>query len=372
MFRFVGSLVLGVCAMVLIGCSGFDSTEIAVHPDSVAAGSAFDVVLLDNFIYIDSTKTVSADIKRDSLHLAVGLPASWNIAGAQCVRLSSLTKEQKMKWLNEELSKEQLAALLASAQAAAVTMTADDAVATAVKAKTITAHGDSDEIVPVSSASAAQWKGFSVPVNISLSKGTAMDSVLDFDTLMNMAGDTAAALDTETVAMLKMLGYTIPDSLGVLVTPVAVFLKVIAGPQVGRDTLFYFTKTGSLKKSAGAVVSPFAIPDMDTGDMAFKPITILGAQAVRSGRSVTGFAGVNIFTDRMSGTVRIDLGQQQRTATFVDIYSLRGDLVKRLTPSASIIWNGTDQMGSRVGAGSYLVKVAGNSGMVTRSVQLMR
>ncbi len=379
MVRYPVCVVVGALLLFLIGCSGFDSTQVLVHPDTITTSSTFDVVLVDVFMQLDSNTTISNKVERDSLHLLVGMPASWNVVSAQFVVIRDMKNEQMLALQNDTLDEQAVAALVQKYQAQATALPADALLSSAIAGKTINAHDlSNEEEVAVDVGKVAAWKGFGAPVNIVLEKGSKPDTVVSIDSAVAFftQSDTAGSDSIKAqIELGKALGL-VPDSIGISIVPIALLLKIQAGPAEGTDTLYYFTKTGEMNQEPNQMLS--AIPemaDLETGDMAFVPIKVISAAGVINGRLPFNSSAVSAVSDLSTGTVRIDMGNMGRQQASVGIYSLQGNLVRTLTPAAfanSIVWNGADERGNKVRSGSYLLRIAGTTGSVVRNVQLVR
>ena len=66
MVRYLFSLCLSALFVVFIGCSGFDSTQILLHPESAKPEATIDVALVDLFIYLASGSTIPETVERDT------------------------------------------------------------------------------------------------------------------------------------------------------------------------------------------------------------------------------------------------------------------------------------------------------------------
>ncbi|MBN1576492.1 MAG: hypothetical protein JW913_08070 [Chitinispirillaceae bacterium] len=382
MLRNPVNVVASALFAFLIGCSGFDSSQIMVHPDSAVVSSTFDMALVNVFMYIDSSTTISNKIERDSLHLLVGMPESWNVVGARFVVVRDLKSEQMLALESGELDDQALAALLQQYQSQAVALPADDALPAAISGRAITAHDQSNEAeVSVDVGDVEVWKGFGAPVDIVYEKGGKPDTVIPLDSAMAFLGEsdtTGSDSLMSQIAALEAFGISVPDSIGVCIVPVAMFLKIQAGPQEGDDTLYYFTKTGKMNQAPSAVITVMMpeMADLETGDMVYVPMKLTSAAGVTGSRARFTQSAMKIVADRATGTVRIDLGAVNLNPPSINIFSLQGNLVRTLTPAApaagSIVWDGADARGNRVGSGSYLVRIAGDDGSMAHRVQLVR
>ena len=384
------SLVAGTALLgVLVGCSGFDSTQVMIHPDTLTTSGTADVALVNIYTYIDTAGSViSRDITRDSLHFLVGLPETWEVSEVKVAVVDDMNTSDLLA-LQGSLLDEQLAAeLLTRYQSSAVGATADNGVAEARAGATIDAHsatGDGNLSVAVDDLE--QVKGFSAPVTITIKKGSTADTTLALDSLIAFVEGTGMIPDSVMGSVTELLNYPLlkkPDSLGIVMVPVIVFCKITAGSAEGSDTLYYFTKTGAMDQQPSPIISTIALlsPDMapmlsgiESGDMTYMPVTVVKGAGVTSQRGRGAFSRITVTAERSTGSVRIDLGTAV-VNTLVAVYSLQGNLVTTLGPrqatSGSIVWHGTDQSGRRVKDGTYLFRIAGKGSSQVVTATLMR
>ncbi|MBN1760688.1 MAG: hypothetical protein JW863_20335 [Chitinispirillaceae bacterium] len=380
------TIVLGV----LIGCSGFDSTQVLVHPDTLTTSGTVDIALVNLYTYIDTAGSViSKDITRDSLHLLVGIPESWEVSEVKTAVVDDMNTSDLLA-LQTSLVDEQMAAgLLAQYLASAVDATADDGVASALAGTPVDAHGASgDGTLSVAVEDLEQAKGFSVPVNITIEKGSKADTTLALDSMIAFVQGTGMVPDSVMQSVTELLNYPLlkkPDSVGIVMVPVIVFLKITAGSTEGNDTLYYFTKTGAMDQEPSSIISTIALlsPDMapmltgiESGDMTFMPVTVVDAAGTVSERGRVSFSGTRVTADRTTGTVRINPGTVIPENALVSVYSLQGNLITTLGPcqvaGSSILWHGTDRSGRRVGEGTYLFRIADKTSSQVFTAALMR
>jgi hypothetical protein len=381
-------LMLGLAAV--IGCSGFDNTQVLIHPDDVKPSAVFDVVLVNIFTFLDSSTTISGRVVRDSLHLLIGLPESWNVTDAAMVVAKDLTAGELFAGRDNLLDELEIAALLQQYRNQTVALPVNEALSAQISGDTVSAHNrNSDkEDIQVITDKVKTWKGFSAPVNIVLEKGAKPDSLFPFDTAMNFASE-AGFIDDSTIAAIKgmqnnpLLSTMIPDTIGMTMVPVAVFLKVQAGPGEGSDTLYYFSKTGKMNPAPSsevtlaAVLAPQLVPRLSAleyGDMTYIPVTVSNAAAVGTVHRTSSLSMARVITDRY-GNVHIDLGNLNYEDAYASIYSLQGALVASLSAEgrSSIAWDGAaDGHGNRVRSGSYIVLIGDRMHGVSTSINFVK
>jgi hypothetical protein len=376
MKKVFGSYSLALALAGLIGCSGFDTTQVLIHPKEVKPSATFDVALVNIFTFLDSSSTISNKIVRDSLHLLVGLPESWNVTGATMVVASDMNGDQLFALQNSLLDEQAIAGVVQQYQSKAIDLPNDAALSSQIQGDTIAAHNQAGggQDIDVIANKVKLWKGFSAPVNIVLEKGTKPDTLFQFDSAISLAS-TTGLIDDSTVATIAtirnnpFLSSLLPDTVGITMVPVVLFLKIQAGSIEENDTLYYFSKTGMMNPPPSAIIgltasfAPQMAPQLSAleyGDMTYMPISVKNdASALRTMHSVLSPSEIKAVTDGSGSMVRIELGNLNRQQTVASIYSLQGSLVASLVANggSSIRWNGTDIRGNRVPAGSYIIRV---------------
>lgn len=379
MVRFVrGSAAVAVIAL-LVGCSGFDGVRMMDHPGRVAPSSVFDAVLVNAYTYIDSNTTISARIERDSLHFMVGMPGSWNVTEASIAIVRDRGNSELLEITNGEFDTAQLRQLLNSYRTGAVAMSQDPALPSFISGQVLDLTNQNGGETTVDVDQVDKWLGFSAPVNIVFEEGSAPDTVMPFDSLLDILSAVDDSMGNMIDELLGGSSWETPESLGLCMVPVLVYLKIQAGAQEGADTLYYFSKTGSMNQTPDpflALVAP-ELAAMETGDMTFMPMVVSSESAVRRGGRATleSMGQPRIVTDRATGNVRMDLGGMKGAS--ISIFSLDGAPVARysaneLSGGNTFLWNGTDRSGQRVQSGSYVVKISGGGSSLMQTVLVTR
>lgn len=374
MLKVVQTAICTCALAVLIGCSGFDTNQVLMHPEQVKPSASFNVALVNIYTYLSMDSVIAADVKRDSLHLLVGLPESWSVESAFMVVADDMTTTQLLALQDNVLDQTMLAGLLLKYQSRVVTLPVDGALASQISGDSISAHdrASGDEIM-VKSDAVNMWKGFSAPVNILLAAGSKPDTMIALDTILGVAaqGDTAMAeLTANPLA---------PEMVGINMIPVIVFLTVKSGTVERDDTLYYFSKTGAMNPPASALGT--ALPDqesaaqlaaLEAGSMTFVPIAVSNTAAVAGGRRIAPGATVSAASNRRQGTVSFDLGSLDPEQSLISIYSLRGALIASITPQAQMaLWDGNDLHGHRLPAGAYVARIGRGAHSQSLRVQLI-
>jgi hypothetical protein len=382
-----GTALLGV----LIGCSGFDSTQVLVHPDSLATSQTVNVAIVNLYTYLDTAGSVlSQDITRDSLHLMVGMPASWEVSEVKAAVVNDMNTSALLALQGKIVDKQSGAALLAQYEASATPLAEDDGVTAVLAGQTVDARSATGEgnTIPITVDDIAQTKGFSGPVDVAITKGSTADTTLALDSILAFVSGSGMVPDSTMESVTALLNYPLlkkPDSVGIVMVPVIIFMKLTAGTDVGDDTLVYFTKTAAMDQAPSPIIATIALLSPETapmlsgiesGDMIFMPVSVLDESGTVRGQSGPSYSGVHITSDGMAGTVRIGMGSAPVNGVMVSVYSLQGALVTTLGAAQAVpggfIWRGTDLSGRSVKDGTYVFRITGIATPKTFSVPLMR
>lgn len=361
----------------LVGCSGFDTTQVLVHPDEIEGSSTFDVALVNVYTLPDTAVTFTNNVLRDSLHVLVGLPADWSVVSASMSVVKTMTFRELMALQANNVSEAELALQLIEVQKNAVQIPADALLTEQIKNRKIMAHDQTGDAPSheASFASADLWHGFSAPVNLTFEKGTAPDTVMPVDSAAKIAA-TLGMIDTSSAKVIygTQKTWPIPDTIGLSMIPVMVFLKVKAPAMVTSDTLYYFTKSGKIATATSPFVSLIGIKDtalskkvasLEFGEMCYVPVR--ATQSSGLGRSA-GLAESRLSPQVMQfadGSVRIHSNVASEMVGKAQIFTVTGLLIAEVDGSKDAVyqWNGNDNHQNRVAAGTYICTIPnGRSG----------
>jgi hypothetical protein len=375
MKRLIYGSIVPLLLAVLIGCSGFDTSQVLVHPETAKPSETFDVALLNLYAYLANGTTVPAEVVRDSLHLLVGMPEGWEVVEASMALVDDLPVEALFALQNSVFDEAAMSAILQEYQSGAVPVAVDGMLPGALSGQTFNAHSvTADTDIAVAIDDIPSWAGFSAPVNIvieagSTDTGIALDSVLSMAEALDMLDDSLQA----QINALRNFSM-VPDTIGVSMVPIALYLKIKAGDAEGEDTLYYFSKTAQMNPETSQMVVQMMpdFSDLELGDMTYVPVTVSNSAAVSSERRHK--ARGNITVNSTSGTVHISLNNESLTNATIEIFNLQGNLINVLfsyTGGKTVVWDGRDTRGVRAGTGTYLVKVTGGGITYAKAVHLI-
>ncbi|MBD3393864.1 MAG: hypothetical protein GF418_17165 [Chitinivibrionales bacterium] len=343
--KLLRGIVIPAALLMLVGCS-MDQTIVLEHPSEAKPGDQMSVSLVNNYVYLTSGTAVMAPVSRDSIHAAVGTPEGWSVEAISFYVADQFDIANLAASAGENMDSIEFAEMLVDSvsayRARAQAMPEDAGMADALAGRVVAAHGPSgDDSIDVHTDSVELWHTYSAAVGISLDAGDPVDTFVVADSL-----DTSITISADTV--------------GMTIIPVFIYVQVKAAAAEDSVVLYYYTKTAGMPDTV--VDSSDMTALIDQGDMAYVNVAVSSAAGVAS-RTVPGRAGllVRAMPDPFTAQTVISFPSFERAAR-MDIYSVEGALVKSLAIDAgqsAVTWNGTDNAGATVTAGTYLARFRG-------------
>ena len=360
MFRKGAVILLILCLSLLIGCS-IDKAGVIEHPQRAKPGDTISVLLSNIYMYVSNSSKIDAQVVRDSVHVLAGLPKEWSVAGLDFYVFKNF-KYSKIINSGYTSIDSILQDSISSFKSKKVPMSRDYGLSDSFKGRVLDAHNIKDDsTVTVSADNVDQWIGFSAPVNIVFQKGSSMDVALPMDSAINLYKNSGLSDGSFDSSSLGMIPY---DTIGVNAIPVMVSARIIVSSQdKGERTLYYYTKTGKIPSMQPQIGGN----DKDIGDMVFVNINI--SSTTINNRSVA----VKPFCIKASrDCVQINLGDISRAAN-VDIFSIDGQLVKKINPISSglIFWGGINETGRKVSSGPYYIRIVDGKEQFLQKIELI-
>lgn len=109
--------------------------------------------------------------------------------------------------------------------------------------------------------------------------------------------------------------------------------------------------------------------DLDGSTALYGPVSILVSDQQTGTPPIPVIPGINtIYPNPFNPTTRIVFGLSRKGLAELEVYNLRGQLVKRLLSESKdkgtyqIIWDGTNSQGMKVGSGVYIARLKGSDG----------
>lgn len=324
-----------VAALLLsIGCTS-DKLGVMSHPKAAKPGSTINVVLCDVVQYVanDSTGIFVGAVRRDSLYAAVNLPTGYSVASMSCyaashVKVAKFATSEDSFHLVKRFFKDSIAAY----RLRAVAMVPDQKLPLRLKKKYYSGYDGFDSSamsITVATDSLKGLTGFKGKIGILWADGTPCDTVFR---------DKSSIIDT--------------NKHGVSARAVFIFASVNVRAAAGTDTLYYFAKSDTVQAPAATDTVATSVSG-DYGSFTYVRFTadpnarvILERDMQRPRFDIIARPG-RILIEHMSAAIRT-----------IDIFDARGVRVRTLTKgnAASVLWDGTDNAGVSLTAGSYIIR----------------
>ncbi len=359
MIRFLNvSFVSTLFMFLLAGCS-IDRVEIISHPSQTKPGDTIDVVFTSVYAYAINSSSSLFGTSRDSLHVLIGKPSEFKIVSLGFYKSDfSIINMLKDNAIPEEELAESLAVFAGRQQP----MIADTNLANAFAGRTVPAHnGDITE--EINTDDVDLWSGFSSKIDINIPAMSQLDTALSLEAAMSIAKEAGFPFDS---TMLDAFSVEV-DTIGMTVYPIFLFARIATASLQGNFRLYYYGKTGPLP-------SPEASEDNDRGDnMAFTSLVLSETSVLNSvfrGSQKSIRAYPNPFREK----VQIDLRSLNSSDVKIEIYSVGGNLIKKLTPgkTSQMFWDGKDKSGTAVSPGAYLIRVIDGKNILSRKVDYIK
>lgn len=364
---------LSIYIALLTGCST-DQVQIVEHPSKASPGDTFTIQFVDFYLYLSNTSYVLLPVKRDSIHVLAGLPDGWSVISADFYAQKNF-KISSVADLNDTAAiQKMIRDSIAKYSSSKASMKNDPTLVASFSGRQVDAHnGGNDSSITVSTDSVKQWFGFSAPLNINYSMGSKLDTAIDIDTLLALAGNSKFLPSGTTVdtSVLDSLPINV-DTVGISMVPIVAFVKIKTGSVEGNYKLYYYSKTGPLPDAVLDTSS--GIPDMDIGDMVYTTVSLGNASVISRFTPQVKRFSINAYPNPFTANVQIDFETTCSDKSNVRIFSSNGRLMKSLVPTISghAVWDGTDIYGRTVHTGSYLIQVKDDKKAVVKRVELVR
>ncbi len=333
--RSVKCVMMCGLALLAVGCS-LDRISIIEHPDSVSPGETFQAKMASLYFYATPYEVVAQRVERDSLHFAIGTPEGWAVDEVQFYAAKDF-RIAKIVGIEDSAALAQLLVdSLSRFEAMKEPMTPDESVFQALQGDTVqTRDTASDTSFNLIVDEIAQWESYSAEIDLVLEAGAPVDTFF---------ADTS-------------------DSLGLTIIPIFVFAQLTASEQAGPADLYYYAKTGEMPANEVSDTT------LDDGDMLWVPVNV-GTTGIRYATGISSPGKMRAYPDPFRDAITL-----RSTTPFrhVAVFSLEGQLVKRLTPKDNlVVWNGVDMAGNPVNPGMYVVKGMNGNNIFTRTIRLVK
>lgn len=358
MIRMLKYVCAVIAAGVMIGCSSDKNITIG-HPETVEPDKTFDVVLANFFVNGSTTDLVLADITRDSLRVAVGLPSDWQVLGASCYAAKDFNIATQMRGA-QSIDTQALYDTLKTYVSKLQPMDADPASETAILTKTIKAHNQANKAtISKNAADVKKWVAFKGAIDIKLVKNAKQDTVLPVDSLLKIAAllgaDTTTLLTQSNKDMMRLLNI---KNVGFTIKPIVTVLKVKAPSVSVQDTLYYYSKSVSLN-------SPADLLNQDIGDMTYVPVNVVATPVKKQVASVVP---KDYTMQNSSGNISI-IFTNNSSNQYAELYRANGSFVKKAIASHGKVQFNKNTIES---SGSGFVKITNGSSVSVQKLSVVK
>ncbi|MCX7725815.1 MAG: hypothetical protein N2053_03085 [Chitinispirillaceae bacterium] len=376
--------LLCVSIFLITGCS-LDSASLISYPEEVKPEGNANVMLSNIFSFIDTSANVSVTVKRDSIHLLVGMPTGWSVESVSFAVIRDLNLNELYISAGSEtgIDTNMLKELIPS-QSDFIPMSKDGNLINFMKGKSVVAYGSGEnDSLSVSIDNIPKWEGFSAPVNIILEKGKRNGLVVPYDSVNNLSPTAGEGISLKPAFLGKVRQVITPnfDSLGITMVPIILSINLKAGKEQGKDTILYFTKTASMNEQPSPYLTMMGSmsPEMSSLlnlNWLFTPITISENAGIKERLVEKGkFSKVNIWSEERRGSVMIRYNKEILSPRKAEIYSLKGNLIKNIVANVNescFMWDGTNSSGTRVSRGTYYIRITDKKGSIfTHSINIL-
>jgi len=325
--------------MLFIGCS-MDVGEVLEHPKQVAPSAQFEVSMLDQYLMILNGSTVSGSVVRDSIHLAVGLPAGYSVVAAKYYFPNNL------KPLKMASAMDSVAAIQAIKDSASVYKSRASAMQSTpqfvgiLKHRSYSAANPNDTVsITVNTDSVKNWSAWGGTVNITIPAGAAADTMVD----------------------------TMGMTLGIISRPVFVWITLMSKNIAGPDTLYYFSKTAAMPALSDTA-------NVDKGQITYVPLIVTNSGIRFADQSKKDSRAVSVFSYPGGDKVVINFPARYKEATGLEVFAVSGmkvaDLSSALSGSnGSFTWSIKN---SRVQPGLYFVRLKSREGIISTPLRILK
>jgi len=357
--KFFFGVVVPLVAM-MYGCA-VDSMDVIEHPSAVSPGHQFEATLGNTVMFISPGRLLLKEVKRDSIHFAVGMPNGWSVVSAGYVlaedlklidELGAFTVDSTGELDSADAAKALLLlkAKVNSYKSQMKSLQTNTAILSVLENMDIDAElygigNDDDSEIEVNYDSVDQWFGFSGHIGLSQAQYSEMDTVV-------WIPDTSGESEI--------------DSIGMSAVPVFLYLTIKAPMEMGDDTLYYYTKTGSMRIDTSEL-------GLDAGMMKYVPIKVSTVGTIAGTMVKRTTSGLSIL-QRQNGAIDISTADKRFIGSKGAIYTMRGTLVREFTLSADGLfsWDRKDRSGKAVSLNTYVIRLGASGNVKTGTTTLMK
>lgn len=321
-------ILAAATAAWLAGCT-VDTLVVIRQPAVAGHGETFVVGAVDFIWDMDSASKAPDSVRRDSVHVGVGLPAGWEVISAKaCPAPHFRPLKASINRLDTNLRNQLIADTLAACESRAFALGPDSGVRVMLKGRTFRGVPASPETLgkpdSVVVDKVPHWFGFGGRIDVFVPAGQPADTI---------ASDQA-----------------------VKAIPVYLYLTLKAPPQDTGARIIYYSKTGSLDTNAFKTST-----NRDRGSMVYRPIRLTPPTVARP-RPASPAQGFSVLRSP-EGSLHISLPAPSGSWRGLELRSSTGARLRSWPAAAlssgQILWDGADAAGRALPAGRYLLFLSG-------------
>ncbi len=331
--------VLSAGAMLLSGGCSIDMGQILEHPKQVAPSAQFEVSMVNQYLLVFNGATLSENVNRDSIHLAVGFPDGYSVVGAKCYFANSLNVLKLASKIDSAAAEQAIKDSAVVYKSRAVAMQASPSYTDVLRHRSYEAENADDTMsITVNTDLVKNWSAWGGKVNIAIAAGTPADTSMD----------------------------TMGMSLGVISKSVFVWLTLKAKNTTGQDTLLYFSKTGSMPVSSDT-------ENLDIGQITYAALKVTNSGVRLSDRLKNESSAISVMSCPGSDRIIIHFRAVYQDASGLEVFNASGIKVADLTSSiagsnGSIAWSTKDGAPK---PGMYILRLKSKKGNFSTTIRVL-
>lgn len=300
---------------------------------------------------MSTSRNLVQAIRRDSLHLGLGLPAGWTVASAGYYAALHFRPLRDFFHDGQVDTQRLLLAMtdsLAAFESRKQALEADPGMLAYFQNRTFTASDSAKHDTTLNTDSVGQWAGYRGLLGINLAAGEPMDTFF---------------LDTSSGAMF--------DTIGLTLIPVYVYVTLRANSTPGLYSIFSYGKSGPVPDPLDTSLN------VDAGDFAYFPVQVGPVALEKAPAAGPADFWLDAYPNPARGPVSIRFRTGREPGPALEVFSVGGALVRKLglpeIPAAGALsWDGRDQRGAPVQSGAYVLRLRDGGRSIAKKIQIVR
>jgi hypothetical protein len=295
--------------------------------------------MLNQYLVVFSGTSLTQNVNRDSIHLAVGTPDGYSVVSAKYYYANNLNI-LKLASKMDSAAAEQAAKDSANVyKSRATVMQNSPAFTDILKHRTyVASNADDTMTITVNTDVVKNWSSWDGKINITIPQGTAPDTTMD----------------------------TMGMPLGIISKSVFVWITLKAKSAMGLDTLLYFTKTGSMPVASDTA-------NLDIGQIMYAPLKVTNSGVRLTEQIKKDNGGFSAYSYPGGEKVIINFPAFYKEATGLEVFTVSGMKIADLTSAiagsnGSVAWSTKN---SAVKPGLYILRIKSMKGIFSTTVRVL-